>query len=108
MENITNRNITEYQDILMECHDDAKNQHKYYRFRIPLPNLSRFEVQYGRVGKTKTVREYPIGDLWDKFNEKVKKGYKVIKTHKFFEKNLSDFDEFVKKFIGDDCFLPER
>ena len=107
MENIDKKNILAYKDIFMECHDDLDNVHKFYCFHVAEPLSSFFEVQYGRIGKNPVTKDYHRHDLWRKINEKLKKGYEIIKIRKF---NLGDinFDEFVQKFIGEDCFLPEK
>lgn len=99
--------ISDFRDILMECHDDTKNTHKYYHFHMT-EDSNTFVVNYGRVNKTKTVKEYPISQLATKFMEKAKKKYKVIQYATWKDRSLK-FDKFLEDFLGggDDCWLPD-
>jgi predicted DNA-binding WGR domain protein len=100
--------ISQFRDILMECHDDAKNTHKYYHIHVPEEHASNFSIEYGRVGHSPNKLQYPVSDLWTKFNEKMRKGYKVLKISRWDERG-TNFTEFLDKFLngGDDCWLPE-
>ena len=51
------------------------NNNKFYHMK-ELGDM--FEVRYGRVGKSETVRTYPIYDWDKKYNEKIKKGYRDV------------------------------
>ena len=53
--------------------DAFDNHNKFYRI-IPLPN-GKFRAEWGRVGATAQSREYDQKFFWDKYNEKIRKGY---------------------------------
>ena len=53
--------------------DSLDNHNKFYRM-IPLPN-GRFRVEYGRIGANAQSREYDQQFFYDKYQEKIKKGY---------------------------------
>lgn len=65
----------------------GENNNKYYNMHDS--GSGTFNVEYGRVGVTKTTRTYNIG-LWDrKYREKIKKGYvDVTRLHQ--EQEASD------------------
>ena len=100
--------MKDYREILMECHVDKTNTHKYYHFIVPEQDAERFVVHYGRVGKKPNVLNYPISELYTKYHEKVGKGYKTIKTSRWDEDSVA-FKSFLEEFLGggEDCWLPE-
>lgn len=57
----------------------GNNHNKYYRM-IPDDGGDTFTVEYGRVGSSCQMRNYPIYQWDKKYNEKIKKGY-VDQTH---------------------------
>jgi predicted DNA-binding WGR domain protein len=104
-----NRNeIHEYRDIMMECHIPEKNTHKYYHFHIGEKDSTEFSIQYGRIGKKANYLKYKINELWMKFSEKQRKGYRVIRVSRFDELSIA-FVDFIDKYFGDieEDLLPE-
>lgn len=111
MENITKKNIFDYQHIYLECHNIAKNQHKFYRFNVLKPESLHFEVHYGKINGNSVTKDYHRHFLWKKYNEIINKGYRVIALQKFNLPILNlnfDSDSFIQKFMGEDYFLPEK
>jgi predicted DNA-binding WGR domain protein len=104
---LTKANIEEYRDILMEYHDDARNSHKYYYFHLE-QNSNSFNIEYGRIGHKPNKLTYPKMKLWNKLQEKIKKGYKVLRISRHDERG-NEFVDFLEKFLngGEDCWLPE-
>ncbi len=52
------------------------NNNKFYNMRQL--DYDTFEVEYGRVDKTKTRHTYPMRKWGAKYNEKIRKGYKDV------------------------------
>lgn len=48
------------------------NSNKFYKM---IPKADSFDVEYGRVGKSPRSISYPLHMYWDKYNEKIRKGY---------------------------------
>ncbi|MBP3783843.1 MAG: WGR domain-containing protein [Butyrivibrio sp.] len=53
--------------------DPCDNHNKFYRM-IPLPN-GKFRAEWGRVGANAQSREYDQKFFYDKYQEKIRKGY---------------------------------
>jgi len=108
-------NLKEWRDVCLECHDESvdpktnkkKNTHKFYVFHVD-PASTQFGIEYGRIGKAPNVLSYPRHMLGKKFQEKLNKGYRVIRVVRHDEKSLM-FADFVEKFLGggEESFLPE-
>ena len=108
-EQITRRNIDEFRDILLEMKVPAKNISKYYHFKRDNPDAKTFLVKYGRIGTTSNDMNYPAHSLFNKFSEKIKKGYQIVGSSKFTDESTASFQKFLDDFLGggDDCWLPE-
>lgn len=50
------------------------NNNKYYRM-LPSADGSSFTVEYGRIGSSQQIRQYPMWEWNKKYNEKLRKGY---------------------------------
>jgi len=105
----------EWKDVGLECHDDSrdpktgkqKNTHKFYVFHVE-PNSDKFNIEYGRIGKSPSEMTYPKSLLQKKFLEKLNRGYKVVRVARHDEKSLM-FADFVEKYLdgGEEFFLPD-
>lgn len=106
---LNEKEIYFFKEIDLKYFDDDNNQtEKYYNFRVLEKDSEFFEIEYGRIGRQSNKLVYPRKDLFKKFNEKIKKGYKVMST-RTFEGTGSLVYEFMKNHLnnGDDCWLPE-
>ena len=66
----TNFNKMAY--LIMVC--PGTNNNKFYRMIQP-QGESYFTVEYGRIGSKGMQRKYPMNQWYDKYQEKIKKGY---------------------------------
>jgi poly [ADP-ribose] polymerase len=54
--------------------DASDNHNKFYKM-IPEQSGITFKVEYGRVGARPATRVYPAGEFYNKYQEKLRKGY---------------------------------
>jgi predicted DNA-binding WGR domain protein len=71
---VTNSNILEYKELVLQQHDDSTNTHKYYAI-YPNEEPGKTACRYGRVGRSQTETIIPFHETWKKYSEKIKKGY---------------------------------
>lgn len=85
----------------------SANNNKYYNM---FPQGSTFKAEYGRVGSSPQVANYPISLFNKKYKEKINKGYtditdlkqqKVVIDQMSGNKSFDEFYDVFRKYTGD-------
>ncbi len=86
--------------------DASDNHNKFYKM-IPEQSGITFKVEYGRVGARPATRVYPAGEFYNKYQEKLRKGYQdqtdLHKTAQVILTNQSKYkaieDDEIRKLV---------